>query len=199
MQVLNTLLSAPNLTKDLVASSDVSNALKTGAVGFASLFGTEMVYRMMKRKIDPCVEIKFPTEAIQYDAGIREAFVKLQHYAELSPYLFKTALNNIDSLLFLERALMLKEIHPKPLRDKQLAFANISVCASRLQCFQQLIKHHLGAHHAFVANIYVKQIYERARVHVLNVFHLCDAVNTSQLLAEAPSAIADLKRDGGYE
>lgn len=164
---------------------DAQKFLKWGSIGFLGFGLYQMSVTLAKRNINPCVEFKDQVEALNADPIIRDAMVQLQNYRELNPWLFKTALQNIDQLLFLESALLSQQVHPVK-RDKDLAFTHFRMGVNRLSQFQFLVRKEMGNEHGMSVNILVKKVYTQLQKHLLNVLHLCSEFRPEHLIARAP-------------
>lgn len=164
---------------------DAQKFLKWGSIGFLGFGLYQMAVTLAKRNVNPCVEFKDPVEAMNADPIIRDALIQLQNYRELHPCLFKTSLQNIDQLLFLENALLSQKVHPVK-NDKDIAFSHFRVGVNRLQHFQFLVRKEMGNEHGMTVNILVKRIYAQMQKHLLNVLHLCSEFRPENLVARAP-------------
>lgn len=164
---------------------DAQKFLKYGTIGFVGFGLYQMAVTMAKRNVNPCVEFKDPVEAMNADPIIRDALIQLQNYRELHPCLFKTALQNIDQLLFLENALLAQKVYPVK-NDKDIAFSHFRVGVNRLSQFQFLVRKEMGNEHGMTVNILVKRIYSQMQKHLLNVLHLCSEFRPENLIARAP-------------
>jgi hypothetical protein len=168
--------------------SDLTSTLKWGLTGLAAFSAYHLGMTMSKRRIDATSGFKDVVEAVQLDDDICRAFMNLQAYRELNPWLFRTALQNVDQLLFLENALLSgAAIAVK--KDKVLAWSYFRVGLNRLAQFQYLIRQRLGTDHAMTAYMCVNVIYKQMQKHLLNVFHLCSRFQPEDLVASAPREI----------
>lgn len=164
---------------------DAQKFLKWGSIGFFGFGLYQMALTLAKRNVNPCVEFKDQVEAMNTDPIVRDALIQLQNYRELNPWLFKTALQNIDQLLFLENALLSEQVHPVK-RDKEIAFSHFRMGVNRLSQFQFLVRKEMGNEHGLSVNILVKKIYTQLQKHLLNVLHLCSEFRPDNLVARAP-------------
>lgn len=168
---------------------DVSLFLKYAVAGFIG-FGTySLAKQLSKRNIDPLVEFQDPVESMNCDPIIRDAFISVQSYRQLNPFLFKTALQNIDQLLFIEDGLLSQRIHPVK-SDKSLAWTRFRVGCNRLAELNYEIRTKMGAEHALTFNLFVRKIYTQLQKHLLNILHLCSEFKPEALIARAPQEIA---------
>lgn len=167
---------------------DAEKFLKWGTLGFVGFGLYQMAATLAKRNVNPCFEFKDPVEAIQFDPIVRDAFIQLQSYREMNPWLFKTALQNIDQLLFLENALLSQKVLPAR-QDKNLAFTYFKMGVNRLNQFQHLVRSSLGNEHGMTVNILVKQVYNQIQKHLLNILHLCSKFRPENLIQRAPLEI----------
>jgi hypothetical protein len=167
---------------------DAEKFLKWGTVGFLGFGLYQMAATLAKRNVNPCFEFKDPVEAIQYDPIIRDALIQLQSYRDMNTWLFKTALQNIDMLLFLENQLLTQKTVPVR-QDKNLAFTYFKMGINRLNQFQHLVRSTLGNEHGLTVNILVKQVYTQMQKHLLNVLHLCSKFRPENLIQRAPLEI----------
>lgn len=167
---------------------DAEKFLKWGTLGFVGFGLYQMAATLAKRNVNPCFEFKDPVEAIQFDPIVRDSFIQLQSYREMNPWLFKTALQNIDQLLFLENALLSQKVLPAR-QDKNLAFTYFKMGVNRLNQFQHLVRSSLGNEHGMTVNILVKQVYNQIQKHLLNILHLCSKFRPENLIQRAPLEI----------
>jgi hypothetical protein len=167
---------------------DVRKIASWGLMGFVSAGLYYVATAVSRRNINPCCALKDPCESLNADPIIRDAFIHLQEYRELDPWLFKTALQNVDQLLFLEQALLSKKIEPVR-SDKVQAFSHFRVGVNRLNQFQFLIKDKMNSEHAFAANIFVQKIYQQLQTHFINVLHMCTSANPMNLIARAKTEV----------
>jgi hypothetical protein len=173
---------------------DAQDFLKWGIVGFVGFGAYQMASKLARRTADPMSVLVDPVESIGNDPVILEALVKIQSYRELNPWMFSMAVRNIDHLLFLENALVSKEVQPVR-NDKALAFTYFRIALTRLNTFQHLIKHKLSNKHAMAVNIYTEKIYDQLKKHFLNVLHLCSVIRPENLLKRAEEDVeAAMKR-----
>jgi hypothetical protein len=177
-----------------VYPTDVKQFIKWGSVGFMGLGLYQFLLTLSKRNINPCIDFQDPVEALDCDPVIRDAMIRLQNYRELNPWLFKTALQNIDQLLFLENALLSKGAHAAK-KDKDIAFTYFRMGVNRLNQLQFIIRKELGTEHGMAVHLLVKQIYGQMQKHLLNVLHLCSKFRPDDLIARAPLEVrAAIKR-----
>lgn len=161
-----------------------------GAVGFSAY---QTAVMMAKRNVNACVDFKDPVEAMHNDPIIRDSLIQMQNYRELNPWLFKTALQNIDQLLFLENALLSQSVYPAK-KDKDIAFTYFRMGVNRLSQFHFLVTKELGTEHGMTVNILLKRIYAQMQKHLLNILHLCSQFNPENLIARAPLEVQSALR-----
>jgi len=169
-------------------ASDVKQLVGYGLLGFLGFAGYHMVQTIAKRQINACADFIDPVESMNADPTIRDALLTLQNYRKLNPWLFRSAVQNIDQLLFLESALLAGDIKPVK-NDKVAAFSAFRVGLNRLGQFQQLIKEKMGTEHAMAANLYVRKIYDNMQTHILNILHMCSDFKPEHLIERAPLEI----------
>ena len=169
---------------------DGADFIKWGAMGFVGLGLYNVATKVLHRNLNPCADLIDTTEAMNTDPIIRDAFVNLQEYRELNPYLFKAAVQYIDRLLFLESVLLAG--NPPGRQDKYLASTCLRMGINKLARFKFEIKNELGVMHMTAANIYIQQIYTQVQKHILNVFHLCSKFNPKVLVAKAKAEIKEV-------
>ena len=167
---------------------DAKRFLKWGALGFVGLGVYQMFMTVAKRNINPSVEFEDPVESMNCDPIIRDAFIHIQPYRKLNPWLYKTALQNADQLLFLENVLLSQEASAQR-NDKVCAWSHFRMAVNRLNQFQFLVRERMGNDHGMAVNIFVKKIYEQLKKHVLNVLHLCSDFRPDRLIARAPMEV----------
>jgi len=171
--------------KMMVYPQDAKDFIKWGAIGFLGFGGYQLFMNIAKRNINPSVDFVDPVESMNCDPIIRDCFINIQPYRKLNPWLFKTALQNVDQLLFLENALLSQEVHPVR-NDKVSAWTYFRMGVNRLNQFQFLVRERMGNEHGLAVNIFVKKIYEQMKKHALNVLHLCSEFKPEHLIARAP-------------
>lgn len=201
MNVLMNLIGPPNgggggaKKKGIVLyPSDASTFLKYGIAGFVGFGVYSIAMQLAKRNINPEVEFQDPVESMNCDPIIRDAFINIQSYRELNPWLFKSALQNVDQLLFLEDALLSRKVRPVK-SDKIIAFSYFRMGSNRLGQLQWLIKEKLSSEHALTFNLYVRKIYAQLQKHLLNILHLCSEFKPQHLIERAPLEIARILKD----
>ncbi len=153
-----------------------------GAVGFSAY---QTAVMMAKRNVNGCVDFKDPVEAMNNDPIIRDALLQMQNYRDLNPWLFKTALQNIDQLLFLENALLSQQVSPVK-KDKDIAFTHFRMGVNRLSQFHYIVTKELGTEQGMVVDVLLKRIYSQMQKHLLNILHMCSQFNPENLIARAP-------------
>ena len=176
---------SPGLT---LYPEDAKRFVKWGAAGFVGLGLYQLFMTMSKRNVNPSSEFIDPVESMNCDPIIRDSFICIQSYRNLNPWLFKTALQNVDQLLFLEHILLSGQEKPVP-ADKTLAWSHFRMGVNRLGQFQHLAKEQMNVSHAMVLNLYIRKIYEQLQKHFLNILHLCSEFNPHNLIARAPMEI----------
>jgi len=174
--------------KVMLHQDDAKNFLKWGTLGFVGLGVYQLCMTMAKRNINPCVEFMDPVESMNSDPIIRDAMITLQSYRELNPWLFKTALQNIDQLLFLENALLSQQIQAVK-NDKVASWSFFRMAIHRLGAFQYLVRERMGTEHGMTVNIFVRKIYAQLQKHILNILHMCTEFKPEHLIANAPLEI----------
>lgn len=172
---------------------DGQKFLKWAVLGGMGIGLYQMGMVLSRRNINPSVELVDKPEAMNYDPTIRDAFIHLQTYRELNPWLFSAALKNVDQLLFLTQALMNHQVPPER-NDKIIAFCNFRMASIRLNMFQMMVREKLNNDHGLAAHIYVDQIYKQTQKHLLNVLHLCSQFNPHHVLQRAKSEIASVMK-----
>jgi hypothetical protein len=171
--------------KMILYPDDAKNFLKWGVVGFLGLGAYQLFMTLAKRNINPSVDFIDQVESMNCDPLIRDAMMSLQSYRQLNPWLFKSALQNIDQLLFLENALLNKQIKAVH-NDKVASWSFFRMALSRLEQFQFLVRERLGNEHGLTVNIFARKIYAQLQKHILNVLHMCSEFKPEHLLARAP-------------
>jgi len=174
--------------------SDAGTFLKYGIAGFVGFGVYSLAMQLAKRNINPEVEFQDPVESMNCDPIIRDAFINIQSYRELNPWLFKSALQNVDQLLFLEDALLSRKVRPVK-SDKIIAFSYFRMGSNRLGQLQWLIKEKLSSEHALTFNLYARKIYAQLQKHLLNILHLCSEFKPQHLIERAPLEIARILKD----
>ena len=172
----------------LLYQNDAKDFVKWGAIGFLGMGIYQLGIRVAKRNINPCVELKDRADSLNLDPIIRDSFINMQSYRELNPWMFKTSIQNVDHLLFLENVLLNKTVHPTR-NDKVIAFSYFRMSLIRLNMFQLLVKEKLGNDHAMAVNIFVKKIYTQIQKHFLNVLHICSEFKPGNLVARASEEV----------
>jgi hypothetical protein len=168
---------------------DVRHIARWGALGFLGMglyaAGARLVggpAHAQEVLIDPC-------SSMHTDEAILRAFVQLQHYRGLNPWLFKMAMQNIDHLLHLGHGLRSGAV--KPLRtDRALAFSYFKVGTKRLEAFRLLVSEQMGVDHALVVGMANREVFDHVQVHLLDIFHLCSQFNPDDLRERAEHEIA---------
>jgi len=150
----------------------------------------KLAEQLARRSINPNVDLQDRVESIHLDPVILQSFLKLQEWRKISAPAFKTAIQNVDNLLFLESALMSQEINPQK-TDKVLAFTYLRIALNRLTTFQNIVKEQLGNQDAFTVNMYVKPIHEQLLKHTLNILHLCSQFNPERTVQRARGVVED--------
>jgi hypothetical protein len=174
--------------KLLLYPEDMKNFLKWGTLGFVGLGVYQLCMSLAKRNINPCVDFEDPVESMNCDEIIRNAMIELQTYRKLNPWIFKSALQNIDQLLFLENALLTRQIRAVP-NDKATSWTFFRMALKRLNQFQFLVRQRMGNEHGLVTNLLVKKIYNQLQKHLLNILHLCSEFKPEHLIERAPLEI----------
>lgn len=147
----------------------------------------------VKRNIDPSCEFVDQVMAMNQDSIIRDCFMNIQVYRRINPWLFKTALQNADSLLFLEQALGQPDVTPNR-KDKAIAWSHFRMAVNRLNQFQSAVREKMGNDHALASYIYVKKIYSQLQKHFVNVLHMCSQFRPERLLKRAPLEVDKVMR-----
>lgn len=168
--------------------SDLKHFMTWGAIGFLCLGTYKMSTRIVNKSISPSANLIDETESLHVDAKICEAFTNLQEYRDLNPWLFKTGIQNVDHLLFLEQILLNGESDPVP-NDKVIAFSHFRMALHRLNSFQKLVSEQLGNEHGLAVQIYIESIYEQLQKHLLNIFHMCSQFDPSSLISRAKKEV----------
>jgi hypothetical protein len=188
--------------KSVFYQSDVRDFVKFGAIGFLAMGIYQIGMRVAKRNINPCVDLLDRADSLSVDPIILDSFVNIQSYRDLNPWLFRTALQNVDRLLFLENALLSKQVHATS-NDKAISFSYFRMSIIRLNQLQLLVKEKLGNEHALACNIFVQKIYFQMQKHFLNVLHLCSDFKPEFMIARAKSevdrAVKKFKENKKYE
>jgi len=164
---------------------DAKKFLKWGALGFIGLGAYQLFMTVAKRNINPSVEFTDPVESMNHDPIIRDSFIHIQPYRKLNPWLYKSALQNVDQLLFLENALLSQEVSPVR-NDKVAAWSHFRMGVNRLNQFQFLVRERMGNDHGMAVNLFVRKIYDQMKKHALNILHLCSEFKPENLIARAP-------------
>lgn len=196
MQFLTEMFMNPTgkRTKLMFYPGDVQK-IATWTLGSAVAFGAYQTYMtMLKRNINPSSEFIDQVSSMNQDPIMRDAFISIQNYREINSWLFKSALQNADQLLFLEFAMENEKIIPKRI-DKGAAYANFRVAMNRLIQFQYEIREKIDNDHAMAVHVYVQKIYEQLHKHFLNILHMCSMFKPEHLIAKAELEVASaLKR-----
>jgi hypothetical protein len=187
--------------KMILYKNDINDFMKWGAIGFLGMGIYQLGMRVAKRNINPCVELKDRADSLNHDPIVRDSFINIQSYRDLNPWLFRTALQNVDHLLFLENALLTKSVSPTH-NDKVISFSYFRMAVIRLNMLQILVKEELGNDHAMAVNIFVQKIYGQIQKHFLNVLHICSEFKPNNLIArakqEVEAALAQYKKGKRY-
>jgi hypothetical protein len=181
-------------SKMIMYDKDVADFIKWGAIGFVGMGVYQLGMRVAQRNINPSVDLEDRADSINLNPIIRDSFVNLQSYRSLNPWLFRTSLQNVDHLLFLENALLTKQISPSQ-NDKAISFSHFRMGVVRLNQFQLIVKDKLGNSHAMAVNIFVKKIYDQIQKHFLNVLHICSRFNPGDLVARAQQEIDEAMKN----
>lgn len=168
---------------------DIRDFVTWGMVGFVGLGMYKVGTRICRRNEDPCCDLIDSCVSLNSSPAIRDAFIEIQTYRSLNPWLFKLSLQNIDHLLYLESSMLSGSISPVR-SDKALAFSFFRMAVVRLNMFQLAVKESLGKDHALVVNIHIKDIYTTIQKHLLNVLHMCSQFKPHNLKARAEAEIA---------
>lgn len=148
--------------------------------------------RMARNKfMEQKVAFKDDVECMNMDPIIRDAFLSLQAYRKLDKYLFCKAIQSADQLLFLENALLNKEIVATR-ADKEKAWTLFKLSHDKLNEFQYLIREILKNEHGTVANIFVQKIYKQLQLHYANIINLCSRFNAKDIINQAPKAVENV-------
>ena len=177
-----------------IYKSDVNDFVRWGAVGFVAMGLYQLGLKMNKRNISKSAELKVRTEAMDCDPIILEALINIQHYKDLAPWFFEPAVTNIDRLLFLENAMLKKDIIPMS-KDKSIAFIYFKVGLNRLNEFQYIVKEEMGNDHGATVNIYVKKIYEQIQKHFINCLHMCGNFKPENFIKRAEEEVQKVLAD----
>ena len=187
--------AAPPSTKEkkeekklILRKNDVTDFLKWGSIGFLGFGIYQLGMRVAKRNINPSCDLKDRADSLDCDPLIRECFINIQEYRDLNPWLFKTALQNVDHLLFLEHVLLTKKVFPTR-NDKAISFSYFRMGIIRLNMFQLLVKEKLGNDHGVCVNIFVEKIYTQLQKHFLNILHLCSEFKPEFLISRAKKEV----------
>lgn len=174
--------------KTFFYKQDVQDFVKWGSIGFLGLGIYTIGMKVAKRNINSAIDLKDQTESVHLDQTVLEAFLNLQSYRDLNPWLFRTALHNIDHLLFLEDVLLRKVTLPTH-NDKIISFSYFRIAVSRMNAFQLLVKERLGNDHGLVVNILIKNVYTQLQKHLLNILHMCSEFKPENLIARAQQEV----------
>jgi hypothetical protein len=176
--------------KMILYKNDVGDFVKWGAIGFLGMGIYQLGMRVAKRNINPCIELEDRADSLNLDPLIRDSFINIQSYRKLDPWLFKSAIQNVDHLLFLENALLNKSIVATR-NDKVISFSYFRMAVIRLNTFQMCVKEKLGNDHAMAVNIFVKKIYKQIQKHFLNILHMCSEFKPGNLILRAKGEVEE--------
>jgi hypothetical protein len=93
-------------------------------------------------------------------------------------------------LLLLEDVLYQKEVFANK-NDPIIAWTYFKMAVNRLKLFQMEVKQQLGKEHAFAVNTLVNKIYSQLQKHLMNILHMCQQFNVSDMIKQADRAIAE--------
>ena len=167
---------------------DASQVLRWGMVGFAVFGAYNMSSTILRRQIDPSGELVDECGSLHNDPTLCKLLIDLQHYRSLNPWLFSTAILNIDTLILLENGLVTGYIDPAR-NDKVIAFTHYKVAVDRLNMLLYEIKTKLGNDHGLLAHNLINDIYKNLRKRFLNILHLCSQYNPQSLIRRAEDEI----------
>jgi hypothetical protein len=174
----------------LLYQHDLKNAARWGLAGGVALGLYQLGLTLMRRKLHPEVQLIDQQEKLHLDSIIYDAFMQLQAYRKLNVFLFTTALHNTDRLLLLEDVLYQKEVFANK-NDPIIAWTYFKMAVNRLKLFQMEVKQQLGKEHAFAVNTLVNKIYSQLQKHLMNILHMCQQFNVSDMIKQADRAIAE--------
>ncbi len=174
-------------TKDMKMyfyNGDARRIATWGAVGAAGFIAYQMMHTTVRRNIDPSSELQDPTECLNMDPAIRDAFINLQEFRACNDWLFRTALRNCDSLLFKEKTILDKTIVPNE-NDKVIAFTYFRVACNKLKMFQASVQEKMGNYHALVVQQLTTIIFRRANEHLIFIINSCSQSKSIDMLSKA--------------
>lgn len=175
-----------------IDSEDVQHFFRWGAIGFLSLGVYKLSTQIVGKNILASSQLTDMTESIHLDPKLCNAFVQLQGYRKLNPWLFRTSLQNADHLLFLENILI--QGNAIPVRnDKIIAFTHFRMCLTRMNEFVTRIKAKMGNGHGLAAKLYMDVAIDQMKKHLLNVLHECSKFKPQDLISRAEEEIKNIK------
>jgi hypothetical protein len=160
-----------------------------GTLGAAGMVTYQMYNTTVRRNTNPASELVDSTECFNMDADIRDAFINLQEYRAVNPWLFHGAVRNLDCLLFKEQSIANQSIVPNE-NDNIIAFTYFSVACNKLKMFQSAVDERLGKHHALIVQQFNKVIFERAEQHLIFIINSCARSKPTNTLAKVRADIA---------
>ena len=171
---------------------DIKHFLRWGAIGFVALGTYKLSTQVVTKNISASAELKDMTESIHLDPKLCQAFIQLQAYRKLNPWLFRTSLQNADHLLFLESVLLDGDVIPVK-NDKIIAYTHFKMSVTRLTKFNDEIFAALGSAHGLAVNMHTKIISSQLQKHLMNILHVCSQFKPHQLIEQALNELQRLQ------
>jgi hypothetical protein len=168
-------------TKTKLYPKDMKQFLLWGATGFAVAGLYQMGCRLTRRNVKPESELEQETDGIIHDHVMLDAFIYLQEYKTVNNWSYQLALQNSDSLLFLEHVLVTEQVSPTRF-DKPWAFALFQIAVKRLKIFQSTVKESMGTAHAFAVHLCIRKIYKGLQRSMRSILHKCSEFNPDQMM-----------------
>jgi hypothetical protein len=190
---------SPLHKKKLLAHTNMNNAQSTmveaaltmgnhkGYLGFEDMkeAGKRAVYtglasaavyaflQYVRRTNNPLADFKDPVDMLHRDPELAQALYQLQSYKHVYPQCYTLILQTCDRILFIEHALLGKQLTP----DRTVlisATKMISIVKSRLDTYISVIRKEQGAEHAKAAIHFKQEVLRLIDKHVTNIFILMD-------------------------
>lgn len=167
-----------------LSKKDYQDAIKYAVMGFVTAGSLHAASTLIQKRMDVAHELKHETTAMHHNPELTKRFVTLQTYAKLNKWAFQAALINVDSLLYLEDALLKKKIVPV-YNDKLVAFSHFRVALMRLNSLALAIQNSMDQRHYVLVCLEIEEITKLLKKHVINILSLCSRFNVDDLIEQA--------------
>lgn len=177
MKYIPDLLNVSNMK---FTNEDYKDMLKKSGGIFMLGLIYSFLQTLSRKNVTELECFKDDVEALHYDTHILNAFRNLQGFRDMKlskksskfrepKYLFSSAIQNIDRLLFLENVLLGGEFDEYQ-NDTAIALTYFRIAKRNLEELQQIIEIEYGIKYAYAAGVNIKKIETQAFIHLSNIY-----------------------------